>query len=986
MFFKSTVRKLTFLMFFALTFFLSGISSYAQSARGQDWQCVGTDIPNSYECKVTEELTTVEGTITQTTRVVLNKTKTQAEIEAHRAAGGTVTVQQKPAKGCSLWPSSFSLTDCLTDIFNLIFTKILQLINWLLGNILWLSSFIFDFTVYFTIVKFKTNFADLTLGSVGGVSIGGLILGNSSSTLIYYLWGIIRDLLNIIIFILIVYSAVRSMFDGFDSTKNKFIGLLLFSIVANFSLLAVKVAIDISNILALQAYTLAVKPKSTESFWQFRDVGGTGVRSYGEYIMNSVDLDKLTNEAISKNVATEAIKDMKNTFFFQLGRMMTFIGIIYILLYMTGVLAIRAAYLVLAMIISPLIAFNLFFTLMKTSEDERKLADQIGGKLDSIKNNFYDALIKGPLLIFAVFLIGVFAESILGQGVYTMMADNLSRMSDVRGVTDSSFTKSIFVLFKFAIFMALSYAIFKQINEFSVSKKSGTAARKYGAKLANFAFGRGISGLSRIGGAVGRNTIGRSANNPNSVLGRISTTLNNKSEAWKGSEFFVKKGAARLAGGISRSLQGGTYDLRNSRLANSGLASKIKSNIDEISGDKKVGLDFGKAASLGYKESLEKRVGDSKKNIQETIDSAGKNLQATAEQIRKANIDTKVKDADMSVSRFDELMSDPKFKKQLAENPAGIDLSKSGITAADLKILTGAVNKDPEILNKIDSSRTDVEKEIDKQVKKSKKEIQDKIKGEMSASIKPDATLMEKITRTGSTYGELFEDVLTGNRSKIQESVADSFKKKAKEETSNEIKEKIKKFSVVAETKRDLDSELREVNAGITYLNSINGPLNQKEKIAFDTAYKRLSGIKVSLEKNIAGIDIKPGNPDAAERIRVVDSFSSNKALRDEILTNKVEASDLLTSIYDKSSLLSPNISSLKKAAELELDTLNLSRPPAGSSQNAIRAHVRATKDAKERFDFYDNLSKNAFKNALDISERANKIKERIEAQFEPKK
>jgi len=317
------------------------------------------------------------------------------------------------------------------------------------------------------------------------------------------LWGMIRDFLNILIFLTIIYAAVQSMFEGFENTRKKFISLLVFSIVANFSLLFVKVAIDISNILALQAYTLAVKPKGVDTFSNFRTSSvANGPSSYSEYIMNSVDLNDVVKKGVGTIEAQAEIEDLQSTFMFQLGKMITMIGIIYILFFMCGLLLTRALVLLLSMILSPLIAADLFFKMVDKDDKLQAIAKGVRNITDKIRGDFYDSLLKGPLLIFFVFMIGVLAESILSQGIMSRMKGELGNMTDVKLAGDL-FIQSVLVFFKFVLFFFLTQLLFNMLNNIKIG-----GANNSGSRLGNAGL-KFMAGGTRVAAAIGRNTIGR---------------------------------------------------------------------------------------------------------------------------------------------------------------------------------------------------------------------------------------------------------------------------------------------------------------------------------------------------------------------------------------------------------------------------------------------------------------------------------------------
>jgi hypothetical protein len=479
---------------------------------------------------------------------------------------------------------------CVGGIFNAILSSLFSFIYYALVYPLSIvASFVFDFTVYFSVVHFRDNFSELQMGGVGNFIAGGDNVG-----FIYYLWGIIRDVLNIIIFIMIIYHAVRSMFDGFEGTKSKFIALLVFSIITNFSLLLVKLAIDVSNILTLQAYTLGVKPSGTDSFTAFRTSTGNAPANYGEFIRNSIDLDKLVTNNSAPDAAKAEVENMQSTFMFQLGRLITMTGVIYLLLFMTGLLLARALSFLFAMILSPLLAADIFFTMIaKTNPLVKDVQEGISGITKKIKGDFYDALAKGPLLIFFVFLIGLFAESIMSNGLMNTMNDSFksSNPSNVPGIIG----QNLFVFFKFALFFLMTKKALEILQGVSFG---GTWVNNWGKKFANATLGRGIGAVSSVGGVVGRRVLGRGLGGA-----AANSRLGNTFADWQASNSQLVRTLGRVGNntlGRVRGLQDKTFDLRNSTSANK-LGNLINTAVN-----KGTGMDFkptvGTPGTKSFKE------------------------------------------------------------------------------------------------------------------------------------------------------------------------------------------------------------------------------------------------------------------------------------------------------------------------------------------------------------------------------------------------
>jgi hypothetical protein len=843
----------------------------------------------------------------------------------------------------------------------------------MLQGVVFLASLILDFAIYSTVVKFKSNFADLKFNVSGdyfqSANLGSLV-GANGSGLIYYLWGMIRDFINIVIFLIIIYSAVRSMFEGFEDTRNRFISLLVFSIIINFSLLFVQIAIDISNILALQAYTLAVKPGSTQDFYQFR-TSGSGVKSLGQYIMESIDMEKLYQKKFGEQVANSEIADKQNTFMFQLGRMVLYIGIIYVFLYLAGMLFSRAIIFLLAMILAPLIAVDLYFSYFgKYSSKMKDFADKVRSKTEKIRGDFYEGLIKGPLLIFFIFLIGVLSESIFTQGAMTNLTSTLTRMNDVKNV-DQSLINSISVFFKFAIFLLLSLQVFKYINSLTQGFTTSGMIGGWANSFANFAFGRGLGAL----GAVGRNTIGRAASSTRNPFGNTIAGLNKTFSGLQSSNWALIRGIGNVGTRATRGISEGTYDVRNSSTAKSFAGGIIKATeAQELTKN----VNLGKGAEGGYKARLGAKIDAATKNVNDIKKEAGENVMVTADQISKASksVNLDINGAKLSLAEYDEILKDPS-KMAAIIKPADLEKFKIGFAQRD---------SNPNILNEIEKARNTAED-------KAKNEEIKKRKGEVTKAAETGKITGTNLAEdTGNRLVGSLNDVRMGVRRQF---VAES--NKAKETTE---KEKLGKFSIVSETKQNLETALAEVNSGIKFAEA-NPELFSKSRFAVDTpeyleaeirenSLNELRILKDKLRQNITDLAIPSGNIKPEARMKVVDDFSKNNDLRNQIIKNKNDSSDILSSLFDKGGTnerFINEVKDLRTAAKQDFDVLDSKKSGLTrfTPDRKRREIIRDWTAAEQKVKSYDRVLEKAYETAKKIGESATRTEEKIKASFEPK-
>jgi hypothetical protein len=289
-------------------------------------------------------------------------------------------------------------------------------------------------------------------------------------------------------------------------------------------------------------------------------------------------------------------------------------------------------------------------------------------------------------------------------------------------------------------------------------------------------------------GAVGRNTIGRAASNTNGAIGSRLADLNNTFAKLKTNENFLIRGVGNAGLKATTAIRTGSYDAR------SGL-TKLGQNVLNATGSKNAkDFDLGKSAEGGYEKQLGDRIKKATGNIEKDIKAVKTDMVVSKKNISDAEKEIKIDGTDgLKVSRFNELMGNKDFVNQLMTNPAGINLSGNGLSKKDLEFLTGAAKGDSEILNKIDAAREKVNKKAGELKDKDAKVVQEEIKKQIKRSIQPDANFIERnLLRTGSGYGELLGDSVTGNRSNVRESVAQKFRESSVKETKEKSKERKK--------------------------------------------------------------------------------------------------------------------------------------------------------------------------------------------------
>lgn len=355
------------------------------------------------------------------------------------------------------------LHDLLYWLFYLIDTVAVSLAYWM-GKLM-------DYTLYYTVVNFTPTF----------VEIGGLSTSTTSGqNLIYYAWSIVRDILNTGVFFVVIYHAIRAMFQGFEDIKKKFIGLLVFVILINFSLLFVKVVADISNVAILQLYNAAASPvgsaNTTEFFTSSKDNKTT---SLSGFVLNAVNPFSFFSEKRINKAIESSVKQNTETALFQLGLIMVHLYLAFLFLYVAAILFVRSATFIIVMIASPLLVAGMFFSGLQEAADK-------------VKSELQEEALQGPGIIFLLIL-----SSLIVSGLFSSTS-----FSAIPGQENSVLLANLGVFIKFMIFGAFNY------YAFSFIRKITTTGSNLSEKLMGLSLGLGF-------GAVGwglRRTVGGAAN------------------------------------------------------------------------------------------------------------------------------------------------------------------------------------------------------------------------------------------------------------------------------------------------------------------------------------------------------------------------------------------------------------------------------------------------------------------------------------------
>ncbi len=158
------------------------------------------------------------------------------------AANAKTLTHPSAAPGCfSL--TNFSMSDCLVGVLGWVSLGLMHIMS----LILFLAGKLLDTVITYTVVHMSANISGLT-----GINIT---------------WKAIRDIMNLVFIFMLIYEGIKLIISKSSSgeVKNLIVGIVMASILVNFSLFFTKLLIDSSNIVTIGFYNSIVGPDSAPS-------------------------------------------------------------------------------------------------------------------------------------------------------------------------------------------------------------------------------------------------------------------------------------------------------------------------------------------------------------------------------------------------------------------------------------------------------------------------------------------------------------------------------------------------------------------------------------------------------------------------------------------------------------------------------------------------------------------------------------------------
>lgn len=474
-----------------------------------------------------------------------------------RNLGGAETLaspgkETPPPKGCYLL-SFGTWGECISWFL----ARIAFVIMTLAAVVLWISGTLLNYVLDYTILQMAANLKDFT-----GINIA---------------WKIIRDLMNIAFIFLLVYEGIKIIIGQSDTGKAKSIisGIVLASLLINFSLFFTKVLIDASNIVTIGIYNSIIDSSNVpkiDASGVASEAGIGSVSGLSVPFMNALGLANVFSSASFDAIVTQTGSQTNMLVFFLMGTVV-FVIVSFIFFAISIMFIVRYVTLLILLMLSPVAYMGMALP-----------------QMNGYAKDWWKAL-NSQLIFPPVYMIMTLIILTLMQSEKFLVNGNWGE------VTTGGSASSMGLLFNFAVIIGLTIA--SLVIAKSTSTKGSNYIKDATANLTKFAGNAVMGGV----GNIGRNTVGRVGNSlVNSERFKnlaFKTDKDGNVVARSGLNGLVTRGAIKTADAAAKS----AFDVRGtSTFGQIASATNMKDAFGKADDPKKVNFQKdlegkGKAAA-----------------------------------------------------------------------------------------------------------------------------------------------------------------------------------------------------------------------------------------------------------------------------------------------------------------------------------------------------------------------------------------------------
>ena len=398
----------------------------------------------------------------------------------------------------------------------------------------YLSGIILNYIIQLTVVNMKG-----TLFASGGA--------------IDEAWKVIRDVANMGFIFVLLYAAIKTIVGQGGETQKLIKNIVIVAILINFSLFFTKVAIDVSNVVAMTFYD-AIAPGSLNS----TEWGETGIANS---LMDSLNLQSIWRGGALGEGDKLLVIGVMGTILCLIAAFVFFaIALMFI---------IRFVVLIFVLILSPLAFISMILP---------------GDQANKVSKQWSEALLGQAVFAPAYFLLTWIVIKISRKLIPTDGGDILGALQNTAAAgTTTSNPDSIGILVNF--FIVIAMLIFSLVTAKEISSKSGAMVGKATSWATGAAGGMAFGGL----GWAGRTSFGRAGR-----MAAENAALQTAAKEKTGSA----GAGARLALYASKKARSGTFDARNATIPTNAVGDLIEGTAGRTWVGKKMGLDEVKIPSI----------------------------------------------------------------------------------------------------------------------------------------------------------------------------------------------------------------------------------------------------------------------------------------------------------------------------------------------------------------------------------------------------
>ncbi len=435
---------------------------------------------------------------------------------------------------CSIDWDGFSLSACISDGFEWIIKNVLLGIA---GWFLWLTSEMLNYVVTIGILKFSYL----------------------TSSELYLIWTIVRKIVSLFVVFVGLWLGFMYILGKEDKFEKYVPWVVIFALFINFSYPLARVAIDVSNVVALKVYVATFGPEVLKE--------GTTARSAGTVVKEQLGLTSVVKDVTGDKFAQEdlstGLKGVKGV----PASLMVVIFVFYTayVFFMAALmLAIRTAILIFMIVMSPFLFVD-------------SILPVLGDVAMKARTVFFSQLAVAPVFMIMLALslkFMIVIKSLLG-------GKDLS--------TDAGSSPAIFMtILLMLVMLKITLKVTKDLSE-----KAGTSVSNALGKVGGFATTGALAVATGGAGLAARGALAGSGILARGTIGRAAGKLRDSAWVTNSQDSFV----GRRVYDMSNSLAKSSYDLRNSSVVAGGLRNVGIKNI-------------GEGGKLGYEETAEKKRQD----------------------------------------------------------------------------------------------------------------------------------------------------------------------------------------------------------------------------------------------------------------------------------------------------------------------------------------------------------------------------------------